>query len=32
MWYDFDSAPKLIEDFWNDVQSLLKEEGVPWME
>ena len=32
LWYDFDAAPKLIEDFWNDVQSLLKEEGVPWME
>jgi hypothetical protein len=31
-WYAFDSAPKLMEDFWNDVQSLLKEEGVPWME
>jgi hypothetical protein len=31
-WYDFDSAAKLIEDFWNDVCSLLREEGVPWME
>ena len=31
-WYDFHSAPKLIEDFWDDVQTLLKEEGVPWME
>jgi hypothetical protein len=32
IWYDFASAPKLLEDFWNDVQRLLKEEGVPWME
>ena len=31
-WYAFDSAPKLMEDFWHDVRSLLREEGVPWME
>jgi hypothetical protein len=32
MWYEFDSAAKLMEDFWNDVRNLLREEGVPWME
>jgi len=32
VWYDFDTAARLLEDFWNDVRSVLKEEGVPWME
>ena len=32
MWYDFESAAKLMEDFWDDVGSLLREEGVPWIE
>jgi hypothetical protein len=31
-WYDFVSPVKLMEDFWNDVQSMLEEEGVPWTE
>lgn len=29
-WYEFESAGKLMEDFWDDVQTILKEEGVPW--
>jgi hypothetical protein len=29
-WYDFESAGKLMEDFWKDVQAILKEESVPW--
>lgn len=29
-WYDFESPGKLVEDFWNDVQTVLEEEGVPW--
>jgi hypothetical protein len=31
-WYDFESAGKLVEDFWTDVQTILEEEGVPWTE
>lgn len=31
MWYDFETAAKLVEDFWNDVRGVLEEEGVPWM-
>jgi hypothetical protein len=31
-WYEFSSAAQLMEDFWNDVRRLLREEGVPWME
>jgi hypothetical protein len=31
-WYDFESAGKLMEDFWKDVATILKEEGVPWTE
>ena len=29
-WYEFESPGKLMEDFWNDVQTILEEEGVPW--
>jgi hypothetical protein len=31
-WYDYESSVKLMEDFWRDVQCVLKEEGVPWTE
>ncbi len=31
-WYDFKSPVKLMEDFWNDVQTILTEEGLPWTE
>jgi hypothetical protein len=31
-WYDFESAAKLMEDFWKDAQAILEEEGVPWTE
>jgi hypothetical protein len=29
-WYDFVSPEKLMEDFWDDVQRVMEEEGVPW--
>jgi hypothetical protein len=31
-WYGFDTAAKLMGDFWDDARNLLEEEGVPWME
>ena len=27
--YDFETPAKLLEDFWSDVERLLKEEGIP---
>ena len=31
-WYHFESPVKLIEDFWKDVEKILEDEGVTWME
>lgn len=29
-WYDFRSPVKLLEDFWADVEAIMKQEGVRW--
>ena len=31
-FYEFASPAKLLEEFWDDVKALLKEEGEPWTE